>query len=190
MKKSIYQSIATTIVFFVIFGGIYPFLTTIIGNFIFKSQATGSIIIKNNEPIGSKLIGQNFTKDIYFHGRPSSAGKGYDASNSSASNLAQTNKALFEKIEKSIEQILKENPTLKREDIPVDLVTSSGSGLDPEISVDSALVQIPRVAKARKLDENRVKSVVEKNSHTPIFGFIGESTVNVLELNLDLDSLK
>ena len=189
MQKTLYQSVSITILLFILLGGIYPLLTTLVGKALFKSQANGSLIYVNNVPVGSSLIGQNFTQPKYFHGRPSSAGNGYDASNSSASGLSATNKALYDKIGASIQQVLKENPTLKTADIPVDLVTSSGSGLDPDISVASAYVQIPRVAKARNLNHTVINSLIDKNTHNPTLGFIGEKTVNVLELNLALDKM-
>ncbi|MES2615685.1 MAG: potassium-transporting ATPase subunit KdpC [Bdellovibrionota bacterium] len=188
MQKTLYQSISLTIILFILLGGIYPIVTTLVGKLLFKNQAEGSIVYANNAPIGSKLIAQNFTKEIYFHPRPSSAGNGYDASHSAASNLAPSNQALLDKMEASIKQVLKENPTIKREDIPIDLVTSSGSGLDPHISVVAATIQIPRIAKARKVDASVIKSLVDKQTHYPTFGFIGEKTVNVLELNLALDA--
>ena len=189
MRKTIYQAITITIFLFILLGVVYPLLITVVGRWIFPSQANGSMLSVNGVPVGSKLIGQNFVQAKYFHGRPSSAGNGYDAANSSPSNLAPTNKALYDKMDASIQQVLKENPTLKVKDIPIDLVTGSGSGLDPDISPESAYVQISRVALARKIDENRIKLLVEQNIHEPTFGFIGERTVNVLMLNVALDSI-
>jgi K+-transporting ATPase ATPase C chain len=189
MEKSIYQTISLTIVFFVILGVVYPLVTTFVGGLLFKKQSQGSLLTANQVVVGSRLIGQNFTQAKYFHGRPSSAGSGYDATHSSASNLSATNKALSDKIQGSIELVLKENPGLKTKDIPVDLVTSSASGLDPDISLEGALIQVPRVARERHLDENKIKILVETKSQSPTLGFIGQKTVNVLELNLALDNL-
>lgn len=187
MKKTLYQSVSLTLFLFILLGGVYPLVTTVVGQWLFATQANGSLIYINQTAIGSKLIGQKFAKAQYFHSRPSI--NDYSAANSSASNLAPTNKILFDKIEKYIQKILSENPGTKTSDIPIDLVTNSASGLDPDISVESAYLQIPRVAKVRSIKENDIKSLVDKNVHMPSLGFIGVKTVNVLELNLSLDSI-
>ena len=188
MSKTIYRSISLTILMFILLGGIYPFAVTIVGKYLFPAQSSGGIIYKDGKPIGAELIGQSFTQPKYFWGRPSAAGdKGFDATNSNASNLASTNKALIDRIEQSIQNFLKENPTVKREDIPPDLVTMSASGLDPDISLQAAQIQIPRVAKARNMSENSLKSLVDKFTKKPALGFIGTENVNVLLLNIELD---
>ena len=138
--------------------------------------------------MGSELIGQNFSQAKYFWGRPSAAGeKGYDATSSGASNLATTNKDLIDRIEKSIQEFLRQNPSIKREEIPTDLVTASASGLDPEISIQSAKIQIPRIAKARNISENNLNLLVDKLTQNPTLSFIGTERVNVLLLNIELD---
>lgn len=188
MSKTIYRSIIMTIIMFIILGGIYPFLMTIFGKYLFPNQSSGGILYKDGFPIGAELIGQSFTQVKYFWGRPSAAGnKGYDASNSNASNLAPTNKVLIDRMEKFIQKFLKENPSIKREDIPLDIVTMSASGLDPDISLQAAQIQVPRVAKARNLSENNLMLLVNKFTQKPVFGFIGTESVNVLRLNIELD---
>jgi K+-transporting ATPase ATPase C chain len=190
MKSALYRAVAMTFITFLLLGVLYPLATTWIGQLFFYKEATGSLITVKDNPVGSALIGQNFASSKYFHGRPSAAGdKGYDAANSSASNFAPTNKALFERMENSIAHLQKENPDLQVEDIPTDLVTTSGSGLDPHISAQSALIQIPRIAKARKLDENKIRALVDAHTEQPLFGFIGTEQVNVLKLNLALDDI-
>lgn len=188
MYKTIYRSIMMSIIMFILLGGVYPFLVTIVGNYLFPSQSSGGIIYKDGYPVGSKLIAQNFVNEKYFWGRPSAAGeKGFDATNSSSSNLSSTNKLLIDRMETSIQHLLKENPTIKREDIPVDIITTSASGLDPDISLKAAEIQIPRVAIARNMSENNLKLLVNKFTKKPILGFIGTESVNVLLLNIELD---
>jgi K+-transporting ATPase ATPase C chain len=138
--------------------------------------------------IGSKLIGQNFSKPEYFHSRPSSAGdKGYDAANSSGSNLGPTNQKLFDAVKGNVDAFLKDNPTVKKGEIPVDLVTASASGLDPHISPEGAYAQVDRVASARRIPVDQVRALLEKHIEGPQWGLFGESVVNVVELNLALD---
>ncbi|APJ03741.1 potassium-transporting ATPase subunit KdpC [Silvanigrella aquatica] len=188
MSKSIYRSIVLTIVMFVLLGCIYPLVVTICGKYFFPNQSLGGLVYKNEKPVGSLLIAQNFSQPKYFWGRPSAAGdKGFDATNSSASNLAATNKALIDRMEQTIQKFLKENPTVKRDDIPVDLVTMSASGLDPDIFLQAARIQIPRIAKVRNISENKLQMLVEKYIQKPAFGFIGSENVNVLLLNIALD---
>lgn len=188
MSKTIYRSISLTILMFILLGGIYPFAVTIAGKFFFPVQSSGGIIYKDGKSIGAELIGQNFIQTKYFWSRPSAAGdKGFDASNSNASNLATTNKALIDRMEQTIQKFLSENPTIKRKEIPPDLVTTSASGLDPDISLQAAKIQIPRVAKARNISENNLMLLVDKFTKKPVLGFIGEESVNVLLLNLELD---
>jgi K+-transporting ATPase ATPase C chain len=144
------------------------------------------LIRKDGAVIGSRLIGQPFTADKYFHGRPSAAGaNGYDAGNSSGSNLGPTNRQLIERVRAEAERLAAENPGRP---VPVDLVTTSGSGLDPDISPAAALFEAPRVARARGVSEAEVEKAIRAHTRAPFFGLIGERTVNVLELNLELDS--
>ena len=193
MKKTLNllkTSALTTLIFAVLLCLVYPLLVFAVGQIFFHHKADGSLAMQKAPEtiIGSTLIGQNFQKEIYFHPRPSSAGKtGYDASNSSASNLGPTSEKLITTLKtrassyRSINSIPQETP------LPADAVTSSGSGLDPHISVDNALLQIPRVAKARNLSEATLHNILKKYTERPTFGFLGEPRVNVLLLNLALD---
>jgi K+-transporting ATPase ATPase C chain len=187
MKKELILAVRFTLVTTLVFGLIYPIGVTGLSKLLFPKQAAGSLIEKNGRVIGSKLIGQSFTSDKYFHSRPSAAGNGYDASASSGSNLAPTNQALIDRVKADVAKLQQENPGAA---IPADLVTASGSGLDPEISPASAEFQIPRVAKARALSVDSVRALVARHTQARTWGIFGEPRVNVLELNLDLDSLK
>lgn len=187
MKKELILALRFTLVTTLVFGVIYPLAVTGLSTMLFPRQAAGSLIEKNGRVVGSKLIGQAFTSDKYFHSRPSAAGTGYDASASSASNLAPTNQALVDRVKSDVSKLQQENPGAP---IPADLVTSSGSGLDPEISPAAADFQIPRVAKARGLSADSVKALVTRHTQARTWGIFGEPRVNVLELNLELDSLK
>jgi len=179
-------SIRFTIVTTVLLGLAYPLLVTGIAGMIFPHKAAGSLILKDGQIIGSELLAQSFTSDKYFHPRPSAAGNGYDATSSGGSNLAQSNKILVDRIQASIDALSKENPG---HPVPIDLVTTSGSGLDPDITPDAAYFQAPRVAKARKLDEASVRQLIAGNTTNRQLGFLGEPRVNVLDLNLALDKL-
>jgi K+-transporting ATPase ATPase C chain len=187
MKKELILALRFTLLTTLVFGLIYPLGVTALSQLLFPKQAAGSLIEKNGRVVGSKLIGQTFSADKYFHPRPSAAGTGYDASASSPSNLAPTNQALLDRVKSDVAKLQQENPGVL---IPADLVTASGSGLDPEISPAAADFQIPRVAKARGLSLDSVKAVVARHIQARTWGIFGESRVNVLELNLDLDSLK
>ena len=187
MKKELMLAVRFTVVTTLVFGLIYPTGVTGLSRLLFPKQAAGSLIEKNGRVVGSKLIGQSFTSDKYFHSRPSAAGNGYDASASSASNLAPTNQALVDRVKSDVAKLQQENPGVA---IPVDLATASGSGLDPEISPAAAEFQIPRVAKARGLSVDSVRVKVTRHTQARTWGIFGEPRVNVLELNLDLDSLK
>ena len=191
MLKTLYQSIVSTLILVFILCGVYPVVVTVLGQAFFRDQAMGSLVsTSDGKVIGSRLIGQSFSKPEYFHGRPSAAGdKGYDASNSSGSNLGPTNQKFVDGLKANVDAVLKDNPTLKKGEIPADLVTASGSGLDPHISPAGALVQVDRVAAARKLDVGQVKALVEEHVVGPQLGFLGEATVNVFELNLALDQI-
>jgi len=187
MKKELILALRFTLVTTLVFGLIYPLVVTGLSKMLFPKQAAGSLIEKNGRVVGSSLIGQSFTSEKYFHSRPSAAGTGYDAGASSPSNLAPTNQALIDRVKSDIAKLQQENPGAA---IPADLVTSSGSGLDPEISPAAAEFQIPRVAKSRGLSVESVKAVVARHTQARTWGIFGEPRVNVLELNLDLDSLK
>jgi len=186
MKKLILTATLYTAITAILLGIVYPLAITAIAHVAFPKQANGQLIARNNELEGSKLIGQPFTGPTYFHSRPSNAGTGYDAANSSGSNLAPTNKALIDRVQASAKSESAEQPTTP---IPVDLVTASGSGLDPDISPAAALYQIPRIAQQRHLPEPTVRQLVLTHITPRQFGLLGEPTVNVLTLNTDLDHL-
>lgn len=187
MKKLLINSILVTIVTTVLLGVVYPLVVTGVAQLIFPKQANGSLILKNDQVIGSKLIGQPFISPGYFHSRPSAAGAaGYDGTASGGSNLGPTNKALVDRVSASVQALQAENPGMP---IPVDLVTASGSGLDPDISIAAADFQVPRIVKERHISEQNVRDLIAKHTEGRAFGFLGEPRVNVLELNLDLDSL-
>jgi K+-transporting ATPase ATPase C chain len=193
LLKSFYKSVIATIVLAVLLCGVYPLVVTGIGKLLFPSQASGGLITLsdghgNDRVVGAKLIGQAFTKPEYFHGRPSSAGdKGYDAANSSGSNLGPTNQKFYDTLKGNIDAFLKDNPTVQKGQVPTDIVTASASGLDPHISPEAAKAQIDRVAKARGIAADEVAKLVETHTQGPELGFLGEPVVNVLLLNLDLD---
>jgi potassium-transporting ATPase KdpC subunit len=185
MNKDLRIAIRFTLVTTVIFGLAYPLVITGLSQWLFPHQANGSLIIQDGRIIGSQLIGQTFSSNRYFHARPSYAGDGYDATNSSGSNLAPTNRALVERVQAEVAKLRAENPNAP---IPADLVTASGSGLDPEISPAAAEFQVPRVAQARHISQELLRALVAKHTEARQFGIFGEPRVNVLELNLDLDS--
>ncbi len=175
-----------TLVLTVLTGLLYPAVVTGIAQAVFPRQAQGSLIESNGKVIGSEIIGQNFTKPEYFHGRPSVAGTGYDAANSGGSNLGPTNPKLVERIKADLAKFRAENPDYAGP-IPADLLTSSASGLDPHISPASALAQAPRVAKARGVPLAQVQQLVGTYTENRQAGFLGEPRVNVLKINLALD---
>jgi len=184
MKRNLLTSILFTLVTTVIFGLLYPLGITGLAQVLFHDRANGQLIEKNGKVVGSRIIGQTFAGPGYFHSRPSSAGTGYDATSSSGSNLAPTNKALIERVRGDVEKAHAENPSIA---VPVDLVTASGSGLDPEISPAAAEFQVQRVAKERNVSEAEIRSLIEKFTRKRQFEVLGEPGVNVLELNLELD---
>jgi potassium-transporting ATPase KdpC subunit len=183
-------AVRMTIALTVLTGVIYPIAMAGLAHVLFPARANGSLIVKDGSVVGSRLIGQNFASPRYFHGRPSAAGdKGYDASNSSGSNLGPTNKALIDGVRARLKALLDENPGLSPSQVPVGLVTASGSGLDPDVTPDAAEIQVARVAKARGLSEDAVRRLVREHTEARQFGVLGEPRVNVLELNLALDAL-
>ena len=196
MLKQIRPAIVFIIALTVITGLVYPLAMTGIAGVIFPRQAQGSLIEKDGKVIGSSLIGQVFADDKYFHGRPSATNAPdpkdstktvdapYNASNSMGSNLGPTNKALIERVKGDVDTLKKENASSP---VPIDLVTTSGSGLDPHISPEAALFQVPRVAKARNMTEDRVRQLVTERTEGRFLGLLGEPRVNVLTLNLALD---
>jgi potassium-transporting ATPase KdpC subunit len=184
MKKNFMISIWMTIVTTILLGVVYPFVVTGLAQVIFPSQANGSLITLNGKIVGSRLIGQPFSSPGYFRLRPSAAGSGYDAQNSGGSNLGPTNKTLIDRVSGDAQKAQAENPGTP---VPVDLLTTSGSGLDPHISPEAAAFQAPRVAKERGMSEAEVTTLIAKHTEGRQLGFLGEPRVNVLELNLDLD---
>jgi K+-transporting ATPase ATPase C chain len=186
MMRHLFPGLRFTLFFTVLTGLIYPGFITGICQLLFPRQANGSLVSAGNRIAGSALLGQNFTRPEYFHSRPSAAGNGYDALASGGSNLGPTNQKLMTRIEASLSEVRKENPDY-RGPIPVDMVTASASGLDPHISPAAAEVQCQRVAKARGINLEELRQLITKFTEPPDLGFLGETRINVLLLNLALD---
>ena len=187
MLQQLLPALRATLFLTILTGLIYPAAITGVCQLLFKQQANGSLITEHGQVVGSRLLGQNFARPEYFHPRPSSAGAdGYDAASSSGSNLGPTSQKLYDRVKASAAQFRKENPAFSGP-IPADALTASGSGLDPDISVANAQAQVARVALARSMDQGSVNKLVASATSGRDLGFLGESRVNVLELNLALD---
>lgn len=186
MKRNLLTAVLMTIATTILLGIIYPLAVTAIAQVLFPDQANGELIRRNGVVVGSRILGQSFSSPGYFHSRPSAAGDGYDADSSGASNLGPTNSKLMARVKDDAAAAERENPNAL---VPVDLVTASGSGLDPDISPAAAEFQIPRVARARGMSPQAVRQLVRRHMQGRTFGFLGEPRVNVLELNLALDEL-
>ena len=186
MKKNLITAVFMTLVTTVLFGLLFPLLITGLAQLLFPNKANGELLTRNGKVVGSRLIGQSFSSPGYFHSRPSSAGTGYDAGNSSGSNLGPTNQSLITRVQGDADRLQAENP---RAAIPMDLLTTSASGLDPHISPEAAEFQVPRIAKERGLSEDVVREAVRQHTESRQFGVLGEARVNVLELNLSLDEI-
>ena len=186
IRTQLWPAVAILLAFTVITGLAYPAVVTAVAQVAFPGQANGSMIVVDGQTVGSSLIGQSFDDPKYFSGRPSAAGTGYDPTLSGGSNLAPTSQALIDRITAQVDALRKANGNAP---IPVDLVTTSASGLDPDISPAAAEYQVPRVATARGMTQDQVRAVVARHTSQPFLGFIGAASVNVLELNLDLDGL-
>jgi len=184
MRRHLITALLYTVVTTILFGVVYPFAVTGLAQVFFKNKANGQLIRQNGELVGSRIIGQPFTAAGYFHSRPSAAGNGYDAANSSGSNYAPTNKKLIDRVSGDVAALELDHP---KADVPVDLVTASASGLDPDITPAGAEFQVARIARERHLSEDSVRRLVARLTQGRQWGFLGEPRVNVLELNLDLD---
>lgn len=197
------QSITVTLILLVLCGFLFPVVLTGLSSLIFPKQAKGNLVMADNKVVGSTYVGQDFTKDYFMKGRPSAynyntyyedengdkfynTGDEFAGLSSGSNNYAASNPALVERVENDIQNVLSNNPGLKREDIPADLVTASGSGLDPHISVKSAMVQLPAISKASKISEEDLKEIVKQNTTPKTLGVFGEEVVNVLGVNMDI----
>jgi len=184
MRRNLITAVLYTIVTTVIFGVVYPFAVTGLAQLLFRDKANGQLLYKNGELVGSRIIGQPFSAPNYFHSRPSAAGNGYDAANSGGSNYGPTNKKLVDRVAGDVAALQIDHPG---SDVPIDLVTASGSGLDPDITPAAAEFQVTRIARERHLSEEAVRRLIAQHTQGRQLGFLGEPRVNVLLLNLDLD---
>ena len=184
MKKNLITAVLMTIATTILLGIIYPLVVTGIAKVVFPDKANGQLISRDGKVIGSRIIGQPFVGPGYFHSRPSAAGNGYDAANSGGTNFGPTNQKLIDRVKQDVASLQAENPG---KPIPVDLVTTSASGLDPHISPANADFQVPRIAHERGMSEDQLHRLIAKHTEDRQLGFLGEPRVNVLELNLDLD---
>jgi len=186
MKKNLITAVLMTLVTTVLFGLAFPIVITGLAQVLFPRQANGELLTKNGRVVGSRWIGQSFSSPGYFHSRPSSAGTGYDATNSGGSNLGPTNQSLVARVQGDADRLQAENPGVA---IPMDMLTSSGSGLDPHISPEAAEFQVPRIARERGVSEDVVREAVRQHTEARQFGFLGEPRVNDLVLNLTLEEI-
>ena len=184
IRRNLIVAVLITIVTMVLLGLVYPLVVTGLAQALMSEKANGQLLSRGGSRIGSRIIGQPFSSPSYFHGRPSAAGAGYDAANSSGSNFGPTNAKLVDAVKSRVKDAQADNPAAV---VPVDLVTASGSGLDPHISPAAALFQVPRVARARRVAEDDLRVLVEQHIEGRQLGFLGEPVVNVLLLNLALD---
>jgi len=187
MKQNLKIAILMTVVTTVLLGVIYPLVVTGLAQVLFRDKANGQLIVRNGTIVGSRIIGQGFTGPGYLHSRPSAAGNGYDAANSGGSNLGPTNHVLIDRVNSDVARLQTENPG---QPIPIDLVTTSASGLDPDITPAAAEFQVPRLARERDLSEDQVRQIIRQYTQGRQLGFLGEPRVNVLEVNLALDEMK
>lgn len=185
MKKNLVTAVLMTIATTILLGIVYPLVVTGIAQVLFPRQANGQLIRRNGVTVGSRIIGQPFSAAGHFYSRPSAAGNGYDAANSGGSNLGPTNQKLIDRIRQDTARLQAENP---QQPVPIDLVATSASGLDPDISPAAAEFQVPRVARERGINADELRRLIAKHTQARQLGFLGEPRVNVLELNLDLDS--
>jgi len=187
MKQNLKIAILMTVVTTVLLGVIYPLVVTGLAQALFRDKANGQLIVRNGQVVGSRIIGQAFVGPGYLHSRPSAAGSGYDAANSGGSNLGPTNHVLIDRVNADVARLQAENP---RQPVPIDLVTTSASGLDPDITPAAAEFQVPRLARERGLSEDQVRQIIRQHTQGRQLGFLGEPRVNVLEVNLALDDSK
>jgi potassium-transporting ATPase KdpC subunit len=187
MKQNLKIAILMTVVTTVLLGIIYPLVVTGLAQVLFRDKANGQLLVRNGEVVGSKIIGQGFTGPGYLHSRPSAAGNGYDAANSGGTNFGPTNHQLIDRVKGDVAHLQAENPG---QPVPIDLVTTSASGLDPDITPAAAEFQVPRLARERGLSDEQVRQLIRQYTQGRQLGFLGEPRVNVLEVNLALDGLK